>query len=50
MGMNKFAKEAPVLIVVSKKPYNKSAGLGAKIKGNDYRSIDIGIAVAYLTS
>ena len=26
------------------------AALGAKVKGNDYRSIDIGIAAAYLTA
>ena len=50
MGMNKFTAQAPVLIVVSEQPYVKSAALGAKVKGNDYRSIDIGIAVAYLTS
>ena len=50
MGMNKFASQAPVLIVVSEMPYVKSAALGAKLKGNDYRSIDIGIATAYLTA
>ena len=50
MGMNKFAADAPVLIVISEKPYVKSAALGAKLKGNDYRSIDIGIAAAYLTA
>ncbi len=50
MGMNKFAAQAPVLIVISEKPYVKSAALGAKVKGNDYRSIDIGIAAAYLTA
>lgn len=50
MGMNKFASQAPVVIVVSEQPYVKSAALGAKVKGNDYRSIDIGIAVAYLTA
>jgi len=50
MGMNRFASQAPVLIVVSEKPYVKSAALGAKLKGNDYRSIDIGIAAAYLTA
>ena len=50
MGLNKFAPQAPVLIVVSEKPYTKSAALGAKVKGNDYRSIDIGIATAYLTA
>ena len=49
-GMNKFASQAPVLIVISEKPYVKSAALGAKVKGNDYRSIDIGIAAAYLTA
>ncbi len=49
-GMNKFAPQAPVQIVVSEKPYVKSAAVGAKIKHNDYRSIDIGIAVAYLTA
>ena len=50
MGMNKFASQAPVLIVVSEESYTKSAALGAKLKNNDFRSIDIGIAVAYLTA
>ena len=50
MGMNKFASQAPVLIVISEAPYVKSAALGAKLKKNDYRSIDIGIAAAYLTA
>ncbi len=50
LGMNKFAVQAPVLIVVSEMPYVKSAAFGAKAKGNDYRSIDIGIATAYLTA
>ena len=50
MGMNKFASDAPIVIVVSEDDYNKTAALGAKVKHNDYRSIDIGIAVAYLTA
>ena len=50
MGMNKFASQAPVLIVLSEEDYVKTAALGAKVKGNDYRSIDIGIAAAYLTA
>ena len=50
MGMNKFASQAPVLLVLSEMPYVKSAALGAKAKGKDYRSIDIGIAAAYLTA
>ena len=50
MGMNKFAKDVPVMLVISEMPYVKSAALGAKIKGNDYRSIDIGILAAYITA
>ena len=49
-GMNKFAVDAPVLIVISEESYVKSAAMGAKIKNNDYRSMDIGIAAAYLTA
>ncbi len=43
MGLNKFAIDAPVIIVVSEESYSASAALGAKMKKNDYRSIDIGI-------
>ena len=50
MGMNKFASDAPVMLVLSEQPYNATAALGAKIKKNDYRSIDIGIMTAYLTA
>ena len=49
-GMNKFAVQAPVCIVISEAPYNRTAALGARVKGNDYRSIDIGIMTAYLTA
>lgn len=50
LGMNKFAAQAPVLIVVSEENYCKTAAMGSKVKGNDYRSMDIGIAAAYLTA
>lgn len=50
MGMNKFTDEAPVMLVISEKPYVASAALGAKVKKNDYRSIDIGIVAAYITA
>ena len=50
MGMNKFAADAPVLLVISEEDYVASAALGAKVKGNDYRSMDIGILVAYITA
>jgi len=49
-ALNKFATQAPVMIVISEEPYVASAGTGAKVKNNDYRSIDIGIACAYLTA
>ena len=49
-GMNKFAVQAPVCIVGSEGAYVRTAALGAKVKGNDYRSIDIGILTAYLTA
>ena len=50
MGMNKFATDAPVALVISEKPYALTAGVGAKVKKNDYRSIDIGIVTAYITA
>ncbi len=50
MGLNKFAVQAPILLVISEESYVTSAGAGAKIKGNDYRSIDIGIVAAYITA
>lgn len=50
MGMNKFATDAPIQIVISEKPYVRTAAVGAKLKHNDYRSIDIGIVSAYITA
>lgn len=49
MGMNKFAADAPVLLVLTEESYVPTAALGAKLKHNDYRSIDIGILAATLT-
>ena len=50
MGMNKFALQAPVQIVISEEDYVTSAAFGARVKKNDYRSIDIGLTAAYLTA
>ncbi|MBE6757573.1 MAG: nitroreductase [Ruminococcaceae bacterium] len=50
MGMNKFAADAPVMLVVSEEAYVKSAAVGSRVKNNDYRSIDIGIVTAYITA
>lgn len=49
-GANGFAAEAPVLIVVSEEPYGPTAERGSNLTGTDYRSIDMGLAVAYLTA
>lgn len=50
MGLNKFAVQAPIQLVISEMPYVKSAAVGARLKKNDYRSIDIGIVAAYITA
>lgn len=47
-GMNKFAAQAPVMLVISEMPYVASAAFGAKHKNNDYRSMDIGLMAAHL--
>ena len=49
MGMNSFVKDVSVFFVISEEPYVASAALGAKVKKNDYRSIDIGILASYVT-
>ena len=49
-GMNRFAADTDVVLVISEMPYVKTAAVGSKLKKNDYRSMDIGIAVAYLTA
>jgi nitroreductase len=49
MNMNSFLMDAPIILAISEKPYSKTAAIGAKIKKNDYRSIDIGILAANIT-
>ena len=49
-GMNKFATQAPIVIIFSEKPYVKTAAFGSKVKNIDYRSMDIGLAAGYLTA
>jgi nitroreductase len=48
-GMNKFAPDAPVLMVISEEGYVPSAALGSRVMNNDYRSMDIGILSAHIT-
>lgn len=49
-GMNKFTAEVPAFVVVSEQAYHTVAAVGARVKRQDYRAVDIGIAVAYLTA
>lgn len=48
MGINKFASDAPNMIVISESSYNAAAVIASKVKNHDFRSIDIGIATAQL--
>lgn len=48
MGMNKFADDCPAFIIVTERPYSATAAAGAAAKRQDYRSIDIGLAVSQL--
>ena len=50
MGMNGFTQDVPVFLVIEESAYNFTASAGAKVKGQDYRSVDIGIATAYFTA
>lgn len=47
--INAFAKDAPVIVVVTEENYNLTAKIGSMIKEQDYKSIDIGISAAYFT-
>ncbi|HZK04180.1 MAG TPA: nitroreductase family protein [Bacteroidaceae bacterium] len=49
LGMNKFAREAPVLILVVEEPTNASAVAGGVVKGKHFPLLDIGIAVSNIT-
>ncbi len=49
-GMNRFAADAPVLLVLSEEPRCKNVALAAELMGNDCLPYDIGIVSAYLTA
>ena len=43
-------KRLLLILLMQADANQKTAALGAKLKGNDYRSVDIGIVAAYLTA
>lgn len=49
LGMNKFAKDAPVQILVVEESMNITSYLGAKIKDKYFPLVDIGIAAAHIS-
>jgi nitroreductase len=48
LGMNKFAKDAPVHILIVEESANITSMLGSKIKSKHFPLIDIGIAAAHI--
>lgn len=48
LGMNKFAKDAPVHILIVEESANITSLLGGKLKGKHFPLIDIGIAAAHI--
>lgn len=49
LGMNKFAKDAPVHILVVEESANITSLLGGKVKGKHFPLIDIGIVAAHIS-
>ncbi len=47
-GMNKFAKDAPVHILITEESANVTSFIGAKLKDKYFPLIDIGIAAAHI--
>lgn len=48
-GMNKFAKDAPVHILIIEESANISSLLGGKVKNKHFPLIDLGIAAAHIS-
>ncbi len=44
MGMNRFTTNAPIQVVISEASYNPTAAIGSRIRDQDFRAVDIGIA------
>lgn len=48
LGMNKFAKDAPVHVLIVEESANITSLLGGKVKGKHFPLIDIGIAASHM--
>ena len=49
LGMNKFAKDAPVHLLIIEESANFTSMIGSKIKGKYYPLMDIGILASHIT-
>ena len=49
LGMNKFAKDASALVLITHESTNITSRLGCGIKDKDFPMMDLGIASAYMT-
>ena len=49
LGMNKFAKNAPIHFVLVEESANFTSTLGSKLKGKYYPLMDIGILASHIT-
>jgi len=49
-AMNSFAKDVGTFAVVTEENYNLTAKIGSSVKDQDFKSVDIGISVAYFTA
>lgn len=49
LGMNKFARQAPVHILIVEESANITSLLGGKVKNKHFPLIDVGIVAAHLT-
>lgn len=49
-AMNSFAKDVNTFAVVTEENYNLTAKIGSSVKNQDFKSVDIGISVAYFTA
>ena len=49
LGMNKFAKSAPVHILVVEEAMNATSYIGGRVKDKYFPLLDIGIATAHIT-
>ena len=49
MGMNKFAKDAPVHLLIVEESANFTSMIGSKIKGKYYPLMDLGILASHIT-